>query len=211
VRGRASSARGFTLIELMVVVILVAILSTLAIPALSKSRNDQIAFDYARKVQLVFNRARVRANAGAAQVVVGDFSARGKITLYELVGTSCTTAGALAEIPAWPAGTVSTAKLELLDGVDFDTTSNIVAAEDIKAQLSTGQKAFAYCITPSGRILAGTGAGVADAILDMQTMASQPTFTFKGTLDIRVSRLADLTVRSVLVTAGSSARILTRK
>lgn len=206
-----SSARGFTLIELMIVVILVAILSTLAIPALSKSRNDQIAFDYARKVQLVFTRARIRANAGAPQVVVGDFSGRGKVSYFEMKTGTCTTAGALAEIPGWTAGTVSTPTLELLDGVEIDAASNIVVAEDIKAQLSTGQRAFAYCVTPSGRVLAGTGASVADALTDMQTLTSQLTFTYNGTLDIRISRLADLTVRSVVVTGGSAARILTRK
>lgn len=212
-RARRVAQAGFTLVELMVVVILVAILSMLAVPALQRSRNDQIAFDYARKIQLLFNRARTRANAGNAQLLVADFTGRGKFQLFEAIdSTSCTLPNEFSEVPGWPAGQMATAKLRFIDGEDLNNpTSGIVITDDIKTYQAPASPALAYCVTPSGRVIVGKGAGVAAAVTDMQAMTSQATWTFTDTIDVRVSRLADLTLRSVILSGGSSARILTRK
>ncbi len=209
--GRASR-RGFTLIELMVVVILVAILSMLAIPAMSKSRNDQIAFDYARKLQLIMNRARVRANAGSAQLVVGDLSGRGKFWLFEGKDeTSCIKPNLWNDAPGWPDGQVETAALRLVDWLDLNNAANgIVITDDIRAATFPASPAFAYCVSPAGRVVVGKGGSVAGAIADMQALTSQPTWTFTDVLDIRISRQGTLAVRSVVLAGGSSARILTR-
>jgi prepilin-type N-terminal cleavage/methylation domain-containing protein len=58
---RRRAARGFTLMELMVVVMLVAILAMIATPSMTEARNDRIAFDYASRYQQLLVKARARA------------------------------------------------------------------------------------------------------------------------------------------------------
>jgi prepilin-type N-terminal cleavage/methylation domain-containing protein len=60
-RRRYRSARGFTLLELMVVITLVAILAAIAVPKMAVARNDRLAFDYARQTSELFHNARARA------------------------------------------------------------------------------------------------------------------------------------------------------
>lgn len=87
--SRRSRSGGFTLIELMVVVLLIAILAAMAAPSLSEARNDRLAFSYARQASELIHNARSRSSGrGAAQLVVFDRNdtgqgTRGVLMVYE--------------------------------------------------------------------------------------------------------------------------------
>src|SRR5262245_4938637 len=92
---RRSRARGFTLLELMVVIMLVAILAMIAAPSMAVARNDQTAFNYARQASELIHNARARSmGRGAAHVVLFTTDAnfggdRGGIYVFEaLDGTA---------------------------------------------------------------------------------------------------------------------------
>ncbi|HSO40988.1 MAG TPA: prepilin-type N-terminal cleavage/methylation domain-containing protein, partial [Labilithrix sp.] len=60
-RRRRAGQAGFTLIELMVVVVLISIIAVIATPAMRVARDDRLAFDYARRIEQMIDRARTRA------------------------------------------------------------------------------------------------------------------------------------------------------
>ena len=69
-RSRATGA-GYTLIELMVVVLLVALLAAMAAPSMARARADRMAFAIARDVAGVVHNSRVTAAGhGGATLVV---------------------------------------------------------------------------------------------------------------------------------------------
>src|SRR5262249_11795809 len=93
---RRKQARGFTLLELMVVIMLIPSLGMIAAPAVAIARNDQIAFGYARQASELIHNARARSTGrGSAHLVIFTRDAaygadkRGAILVYEaLDGTA---------------------------------------------------------------------------------------------------------------------------
>src|SRR5207245_1893651 len=102
-RRRAGSA-GFTLIELMVVVVLIAILTALAVPTMSTARDDRLCFDFARRMASLVQHARSRAAArGAAHLIVfdGDTGGAGRAVVFEaLDGASLPNPVSSCKLPA---------------------------------------------------------------------------------------------------------------
>ncbi len=196
---------GFTLIELMIVVVLISVLAVIAAPAMRVARDDRMAFDYARQVQQMATRARARAAArgGAHLLVGGPSGGRGRIWLFEaLDGTvaptgpnpvsSCRGVGQWAPVGVYnPAAPVPSNLAGMVDALELNQAINV--DPDIKASfLITGPGnpallvpavAFALCVTPNGTSFAAEGADMATAITAMQ---SRPPFT--GIAEVRITR-----------------------
>jgi prepilin-type N-terminal cleavage/methylation domain-containing protein len=222
--ARAASA-GFTLIELMVVVVLISILAVIAAPALRVARDDRMAFDYARQIQQIAQRARVRAGArGAAHLVTaGPSGTRGRVLMWEALDntsaasggpnpvSSCKGVGQWAPAAAYAGGAVTASGVaRYVAGLDLDSTGVNVDA-DITATyyIATNAVPLAICYTPSGTAFVASGPDVTTAITNMQTL---PAFT--GVADIQVNRhtggaVVGLT-RHVLVPGAGVARILSK-
>jgi prepilin-type N-terminal cleavage/methylation domain-containing protein len=228
-RARNRTAAGFTLIELMVVVVLIAILAMIAAPAMRVARDDRMAFDYARQIQQLTSRARTRAAArgGAQLIVAGPSGLRGRVWLFEALdntaaplgpnpASSCRTVGQWAPVSVYnPAAPAPSNLVALVDGLELDTVGVNVDA-DIRAAffmsdptnplLLSGTPAFAMCFTPNGTVFAAEGADVGAAILNMQSRAP-----FTGTAQVRITRNnAGAPVglsRNVTIAGAAAARI----
>jgi prepilin-type N-terminal cleavage/methylation domain-containing protein len=239
-RARNAAAAGFTLIELMVVVVLISILAVIAAPALRVARDDRMAFDYARQIQQMAQRARARAAArGAAQLVLagpsgtGPSGSRGRVTMWEALDnttaasggpnpvSSCRGTNQWAVAGAYAAGTPAAsnathyiAGLDLAStgvNVDADITGTFYMATDTSLAIPTAAvPAFAICYSPTGSAFAAGGPDTATAITNMQV---QPPFT--GVADVQINRhgAANVNVgltRHILIPGSGPARILSR-
>ena len=206
-RARRASS-GFTLIELMVVVMLVALLAALAVPSFSVARNDRAAFDYARQYQQILVQGRSRAagtgSAHLALLTPGGGTGRGAIRLYAaLDGT--TTAGpnpvasckfdATQWNDAAPEPTDyrkdriigATNRARFIDFADLNRPG-INDDMDLRARLwlngveRAATDAIAICITPAGITYVGAGADPVQAIAAMRIA---PPFTGMAEVHIR--------------------------
>ena len=226
-------SRGFTLIELMVVVILVAVMAAIAAPSFQTSRNDRVAFDYARQYQQILVQARSRAaGTGSAHLVLmtGGTGGNGVIRLYSaLDGTTTAGPNPVSSCKLNPVQWAS-AEPEIadfrIDRIHSDNLVRFVNYADVnrgginqsmglKAVLSVGdgttltltaKDAVAICITPSGITYVGW-AGTADDAITM--MRSSTPFT--GVVQAAIQRHAGTNAvglkRLVTVAGGGVPRL----
>lgn len=231
---RRAAAAGFTLIELMVVVVLISILALLATPAMRTSRDDRLAFDYARRIEQMIQRTHTRAaGRGAAHLFVAAPSGanRGRFLLFEaLDGTLPGTGGPnprssckqplivggvpqnqWADVSAWAPGAVSNTA-RLIEGLELDAPGANVDA-DIRtaftAYLATAATVV-MCVSPGQATWVGVGANIAAAVADMQARV----LPFSSSVNIAVTRNRGgapigLT-RNVVVTGTAGPRIFSQ-
>lgn len=199
---------------------MISVLAVLATPAMSTARDDRMAFDYARRIEQLIHRARVRAaGRGAAHLFVAAPSgaSRGRFLLFEaLDGTlpaaagpnpvsSCKGAGQWADTTTFVPGAVSN-NASIIDGFDLDTTG-INTTADIQTAFSVGGVGAAtvvMCVGPSGATFVGTGADIGAAVVDMQAQ----TIPFNSFIHIVVTRNsggAPVGLQRNVIVAGSAA------
>jgi prepilin-type N-terminal cleavage/methylation domain-containing protein len=100
--GRAS--RGFSLIELLVVVIIIGVLAALAIPTMSTARYDREAYTDAGSIMMLLREARMRAIArGGAEMVsmtANGLNDRGSFGVWEAVTLNPNASSGAARLPS---------------------------------------------------------------------------------------------------------------
>jgi len=229
---------GFTLIELMIVVVLIAVLAVLAVPMMSAARDDRIAFDYARRIQQMVHHARTRAagRGGAHLIVAGsDTCARGKVLLFEGLdnvpaasngpnpSSSCKGAprGVLqwSTVAAFVPGQTPNDTARIVDGADLNSAGVNVNA-NIAATFRFGTVATTNTVAsplPSTAALAmcitGSGTTYVGSGANIQAaiddmLASGP---FTGTAEVEVTRGGGVGLtRHVIMTGAAAPRLTSR-
>jgi prepilin-type N-terminal cleavage/methylation domain-containing protein len=228
---RRRQASGFTLMELMVVVMLVALLAMLATPSFAIARNDRAAFDYARQFQQVLARARSRAaGTGAAHLAVlgGGADSRGYMRVYAASDgatipspvSSCKQDAQWAEV-AESKVDLTAKKAVFLEFVDMNSNGinkdmNLKTAFSSSASTDPGSlNVIVVCVSPSGTTFVGTSATAGDSGVKAAITAMQDSTAYTGWAMASIQRhdSADAPIglaREVIITGGAAPRIYSK-
>lgn len=194
-RSESSSARGFTLIEMMVVVLVITLVATLAVPSVSKRMQSNETSNAAQIIASAYRTARlqamgrgsavvVRYNAGTFQILEGILGVGvAPAGCDPLPAASCTT-----PVDRWDAGSPG---FQVLESYNFAGGQYTVTTQD-----TATRTLLDVCFSPSGRAYTRTAA----------TGALTPMTT---PVDISIERTDAVGLqRRVAVSPSGSARVV---
>jgi type II secretion system protein H len=198
-RARVSGRRrasGFTLLELMVVVIIISVVAVMAAPSMLNAQKDRRAFQAAADIAALVREARARSFGRGAAVLVsidapGGTAQRGRVTIRD---------------DADPA--TGNPRVGGCRGTNWTTApvaeTYQITEDDIEAR---GDAAVAHiCFSPSGRSYMVTGAAV-----PLNAMPGAPPMAEADDFKVQVSRKVGGTAtglqRLVTLSPAGAARV----
>lgn len=190
--------RGFTLVEMMAVVILITILASMAIPLATRQLRDRRTQDAAQQVATLYQTARMRAmGRGSAVLVRYTPGTPGTFTVLEAQrGPNNTATGAPDEAcAALPVSSCLTTDWVTAAAKQYRTVSTLDLSGDTGLTIDmNGGTALDICFTPMGRTYAATTGQTLTPVTDVHTAN-----VGRGSSNVRQ--------RQVLVLPNGAARI----
>lgn len=160
---------GFSLVELLATIVIIAILAALALPAMRKGLQDRRTRLAAEDVARVYRDARLRAmGRGSAVMVSFDAAARTFTVREAVVGQLPNAPTACARLPAtscqlanFSQGPTTLRGSQVVDTLTLDQateTTGIKVVVELPTSSSTAINNFSVCFTPLGRTYSSTAA-----------------------------------------------------
>lgn len=206
--------QGFTLVEMMVVIIMISVMVGLAGPAMMHSIGDSRARDLSGQIINLFNTARARATgSGRAQLVRFTLAAnngQGGLIAYEGNNSSCN-ASNWAAIVAAGCGTDGFC-VEQLDPRERQMTGDKlqISLRTTGAAGSWAESDADLCYEPTGITYWRAGASVAGNLFMTAENNGGAGGTLRGGFRFQVQRLSGSTqisvARELVVPLGAGAR-----
>lgn len=193
--------KGYTLLELMIVVMLMALITALAVPRITTAVANNTVSSAANKTLVIFRKARTEATtrgpSGAAmRYFIDQTPGQQLIRLDVGAGTACNTLPACGTDPSTGFGSNACG----IAWLDFESTyykRRSVQISAVKLNNADLAAPVSLCITPSGKMYRLTPAKV----------------TLAGPLEVLIDRLDSSNnsvgvVRRVVVTSMTSPRLM---